>query len=152
MEARPFFDRSSDPARHRRRPGSEANGCGLLETRAYRHPEDQADRHHPPRSRPSRMVPETEGLPNQDQCRAADVHGCQLPKNTGRNACATNASRHNTSRSSPSRRVTCSRSRNSSSGMAYLREIPVHSLKAPTLNRSALRAASSLRSFSMAAR
>ena len=38
---------------------------------------------------------------------------------------------HSTTRSSPSRRVICSRSRYSSSGMAYLREIPVHSLNSP---------------------
>ena len=43
---------------------------------------------------------------------------------------------HSTSRSSPSRRVMFSRSRNSSSGMAYLREMPVHSLNAGTLKRA----------------
>ncbi len=57
---------------------------------------------------------------------------------------------HKTTRSSPSRRVTRSRSRYSSSGMAYLREMPVQSLNVPTLNRTAWRAASIVRSFSMA--
>ena len=38
-------------------------------------------------------------------------------------------------RVSPSRRVMCSRSRNSSSGIAYLREIPVHSLNSGTAKR-----------------
>jgi hypothetical protein len=56
---------------------------------------------------------------------------------------------YSTSLSSPSRRVTCSRSRNSSSGMAYLREIPVQSLKVPTLKRADLCGANRARSFSI---
>ena len=51
---------------------------------------------------------------------------------------------YSTTRSSPSRRVTRSRSRYSSSGMAYLREMPVQSLNAGTLKRAGLRAASML--------
>jgi len=51
----------------------------------------------------------------------------------------------------PRGRVTRSRSRYSSSGMAYLREMPVQSLKAPTLKRAALRPASRWRRLSIAA-
>src|SRR5579863_108666 len=57
---------------------------------------------------------------------------------------------HRTTRSSPSRRVTRSRSRYSNRGIAYLREMPVQSLKAPTLKRTDLREARSRRRFSMA--
>ena len=44
---------------------------------------------------------------------------------------------YSASRWSPSRRVTCSRSRYSSSGMAYLRETPARSLNCGTVNRCA---------------
>jgi hypothetical protein len=57
------------------------------------------------------------------------LSGCQA----GGSICA-----YSTTRSSPSRRVILSRSSNSSSGMAYLREMPVHSLNWGTRKRSPL--------------
>ena len=59
-------------------------------------------------------------------------------------------SSYKTSRSLPSRRVMCSRSRYSSSGIAYFRETPVQSLNAATLNRVAFRSASICRSWPIA--
>ncbi len=56
------------------------------------------------------------------------------------------ALRYSTTRESPSRRVTRSRSRNSRSGMAYLREIPVQSLNSGTAKRAPFFFASSSRS------
>ena len=57
---------------------------------------------------------------------------------------------YNTTRTSPSRRVTRSRSRYSSSGMAYLRDTPVQSLNSGTEKRTPLRAASVCRNCRMA--
>jgi len=60
------------------------------------------------------------------------------------------ASPYRITRWSPSRRVTCVRSRYSSRGMAYLREMPVHCLNSGTLKRAGRRSANRLRSFSIA--
>lgn len=57
---------------------------------------------------------------------------------------------YNTTRASPSRRVMRSRSRNSSSGMAYFRDTPVHSLNSGTAKRWPFFRASISRSDCMA--
>ena len=91
-----------------------------------------AARERTPAARPGRRV--IEGL-------AARVHNSGWAKrdqnklaSTARSLLGWGTDLHKMTRSSPTRRVTRSRSRYSSSGMAYLRVTPNRSLKLPTLS------------------